>query len=72
MGHDERVQLTDEIYLKRPNLLASVVVQHQMGASLPLVEGLPDHPAGGLPGDEGLATTGRLSQKTLRKFACSG
>lgn len=40
MGHDERVQLADEIYLKQPNLLASVVVQHQMGASLPQVEGL--------------------------------
>ncbi len=40
MGHDERVQLADEIYLKQPNLLASVVVQYQMGASLPQVEGL--------------------------------
>jgi len=40
MSHDERVQLADEIYLKQPNLLASVVVQHQMGASLPQVEGL--------------------------------
>lgn len=40
MSHDERVQLADEIYLKQPNLLASVVVQHHMGASLPLVEGL--------------------------------
>lgn len=40
MSHDERVQLADEIYLKQPNLLASVVVQHEMGASLPHVEGL--------------------------------
>jgi hypothetical protein len=40
MTHDERVQLADEIHLKQPNLLASVVVQHHMGASLPLVEGL--------------------------------
>lgn len=40
MSHDERVHLADEIYLKQPNLLASVVVQHQMGASLPQVEGL--------------------------------
>lgn len=40
MSHDERVQLADEIYLKQPNLLASVVVQHQMGAGLPQVEDL--------------------------------
>ena len=40
MSHDERVQLADEIYLRQPNLLASVVVQHHMGVSLPLVEGL--------------------------------
>lgn len=40
MSHDQRVQLADEIHLKQPNLLASVLVQHQMGASLPQVEDL--------------------------------
>lgn len=38
MGHEQRVQLADEIYLQQPNLLASVVVQHHMGASLPQTE----------------------------------
>lgn len=40
MSHDEREKLADEIYLKQPNLLASVVVQYHMGASVQLVEGL--------------------------------
>lgn len=40
MSHGEREQLADEIYLQQPNLLASVVVQHQMGASLPQLEDL--------------------------------
>lgn len=38
MDYDQREQLADEIYAKQPNLLASVVVQHQMGASLPQTE----------------------------------
>jgi hypothetical protein len=40
MDHGQREQLADEIYLQQPNLLASVVVQHQMGASLPQTEDL--------------------------------
>ena len=40
MGFAEREHLADEIYVQQPNLLASVVVQHQMGASLPQTEDL--------------------------------
>jgi cell division protein ZapA (FtsZ GTPase activity inhibitor) len=40
MSFAEREQLADEIYLQQPNLLASVVVQHHMGASLPQTEDL--------------------------------
>jgi len=40
MSFAEREQLVDEIYLQQPNLLASVMVQHQMGASLPQTEDL--------------------------------
>lgn len=40
MSHGEREQLADEIHLKQPNLLASVVVQYHMGASLPQTEAL--------------------------------
>ena len=34
MGLNERVALADEIFLRQPNLLASVLVQQRMGASL--------------------------------------
>ena len=40
MSHGEREKLADEIYLQQPSLLASVVVQHQMGASLAQTEDL--------------------------------
>lgn len=42
MGPHERVQLADEIFAHQPNLLASVLVQHRMGASLEQLEVLID------------------------------
>lgn len=38
MNNDERLRLVDEIHLQQPNLLASVLVHHQMGASLAQIE----------------------------------
>jgi hypothetical protein len=38
MGLNQRVALADEIFLRQPNLLASVLVQHRMGASLEQVD----------------------------------
>lgn len=40
MSDAQREQLADEIYLKQPNLLGSVVVQYHMGASMAQVEAL--------------------------------
>ena len=38
MGLNQRVALADEIFLRQPNLLASVLVQRRMGASLEQVD----------------------------------
>jgi hypothetical protein len=38
MGLNERVALADEIFLRQPNLLASVIVQQRMGASLQQID----------------------------------
>jgi hypothetical protein len=38
MGTDARVSLADEIFLRQPNLLASVLVLQRMGASYPQIE----------------------------------
>ena len=38
MAAQQRVALADEVFAERPNLLASVVVQQRMGASLAQIE----------------------------------
>lgn len=38
MGLNQRVALADEIFLRQPNLLASVLVQQRMGASLQQID----------------------------------
>ncbi|WP_349282829.1 hypothetical protein ABLV49_24510 (plasmid) [Polaromonas hydrogenivorans] len=38
MSAAQRVQLADEIYLRQPNLLASVLVLERMGVSLQQLE----------------------------------
>lgn len=34
----ERVQLADELYLQQPTLLASILVLHRMGVSMPQLD----------------------------------
>jgi hypothetical protein len=38
MDMDARIALADEVFMQQPNLLASVLVQHRMGATMQQVE----------------------------------
>ena len=38
MGLNQRVALADEVFLRQPNLLASVLVQQRMDASLEQID----------------------------------
>ena len=38
LGINERIALSDEIFLQQPNLLASVLVLQRMGASYPQID----------------------------------
>jgi hypothetical protein len=59
MSAQQKVQLTDEIYVQQPNLLASILVLPRYGVDMQLLE----EPAG---------TPCQRSPKASRKPACSG